>query len=121
MQPQTHVDHASTLTVCICATSVLPLLNTLANLFCRSDPKVRSFSAAEVLRWLTQHKNMQQQEAKQTLSALQQAHQISTVSRPEVDLGSDLGAEQLLKLQLQLVNAAPAPTFGQPLNVHYVW
>ena len=87
----------------------------------RSDPDHRTFSAAEALRWLTQHKGLQQQEARQTLADLQHTQQISVVGQKEVDLITKLSDTDLSAIRLQLVNAAPSPTFGQPLNTHFAW
>ena len=64
---------------------------------------------------------MQQQQARQTLSELQQVHQISHVGSQKTALTADLDDAQLAGVQLQLVNAAPAPQFGQLLNTHYSW
>ena len=67
-----------------------------------------------------QHKGIQQQEAKQMLALLQQTHQISVVDK-DVDLSSILSEADLSTTHLQLVNAAPVPQFGQPMNKHYTW
>jgi type III secretory pathway lipoprotein EscJ len=87
-------------------------------LYCRANPDLRTFTAAEALRWLMQH--IQQQEAKQTLALLQQTHQISVVDK-ELDLSANLSEADLSATHLQLVSAAPVPKFGQPLNKHYTW
>lgn len=89
-------------------------------LSCRADAHLRRITAAEALQWLTQHLDIQQQQAKEKLVQLQQTHQISTVGE-ETDLRNSLSEADLSRLQLQLVNGAPAPKFGQPLNMHYTW
>lgn len=89
-------------------------------LYCRANPDLRTFNAAEALRWLMQHKGIQQQEAKQTLALLQQTHQISVVDK-DLDLSTELSEADLSTTHLQLVSAAPVPHFGQPLNKHYTW
>lgn len=89
-------------------------------LYCRVNPDLRTFNAAEALRWLMQHKGIQQREAKQTLALLQQTHQISVVDK-DLDLSNELSEADLSTTHLQLVNAAPVPQFGQPLNKHYTW
>ncbi len=67
-----------------------------------------------------QHKGLQQHEAKQTLALLQQTHQISVVDK-DLDLTNEVSETDLSSTHLQLVNAAPVPRFGQPLNKHYTW
>lgn len=78
-------------------------------------------TAAEALRWLTQHKGLPQAEAEQTLASLQSTHHISIVGQSQVDLSTSLSHQQLSRLQLQLVQTALPPKFGQPLNMHYRW
>ena len=89
-------------------------------LVCRTDPHLRRVTAAEALHWLMQHQDVQQQQAKEKLVLLQQTRQISVVGQ-ETDLSNELSNADLSIIHLQLVNAAPAPKFGQPLNVHYTW
>lgn len=89
-------------------------------LSCRADVHLRRITAAEALRWLTQHPGVEQHQAKEKLVLLQQTHQISVVGE-ETDLRNSLSEADLSRLQLQLVKGAPAPKFGQPLNVHYTW
>ena len=96
------------------------LNTTRLALCCRADPHLRRIIAAEALQWLTQHPDIEQQQAKEKLVLLQQTHQISVVGQ-ETDLRTSLSEADLSRIQLQLVSAAPAPKFGQPLNAHYTW
>ena len=86
----------------------------------RSDKGAGTLSASVALQWLVEHNRLSLPEARQTLADLQHIQQISTKGQ-QVDLGSSLSQLQLSSLQLQLVNSASPPKFGQPLNTHYNW